>query len=255
MEREVDIRKRVATVFNRREDEFETLRAWNDYLNDVEDITFNLVNDVDLEETNRRLEAYQKGHEQEIVQNASLAEQERAVFEFKQKAELEQAKLRRSTARREEADERREIQETRRDVLKRLELGMDAEQVTKAGQEITLKKRMDRQAAAERQRRLQATSALEHGNESLTINGLRRGKSKRQAPVDPFGGQSFGGNKYFSLQDEYMWAGVQETRADAMIGAGGYSVEAFTGRALAEAFAGLGLFFGEDVETRASKDT
>ncbi len=42
VEREVDIRKRVAKVFNRREDDFESLRDYNDYLNEVEDITFNV---------------------------------------------------------------------------------------------------------------------------------------------------------------------------------------------------------------------
>jgi CDK-activating kinase assembly factor MAT1 len=43
IEREVDIRKRVGQVFNRRQEEFETLLDWNNYLEEVEDLTFDLV--------------------------------------------------------------------------------------------------------------------------------------------------------------------------------------------------------------------
>ena len=92
VEREVDIRKRVQAVFNRREDEFESVRDYNDYLNDVEDITFNLVNNIDLEETNTRFEAYQKAHEKEIMENAQLAQQEKLSFSALQKAERQQAR-------------------------------------------------------------------------------------------------------------------------------------------------------------------
>ncbi|EQL02398.1 kinase [Ophiocordyceps sinensis CO18] len=44
VEREVDIRRRVAHVFNKVEDDFETLRDYNDYLDMVECLTDDLVN-------------------------------------------------------------------------------------------------------------------------------------------------------------------------------------------------------------------
>lgn len=43
MEREVDIRRDLAALFTRREDEFETLRDFNDYLQEVEDLAFDLI--------------------------------------------------------------------------------------------------------------------------------------------------------------------------------------------------------------------
>ena len=251
VEREVDIRRRVAAVFNRREEEFETLRDWNDYLNDVEDITFNLINNIEVEETNRRFEAYQKAHEQDILENASLAEQERMSFAAMQKAEREAARVQRESARREEEEQKREVEENRRDVLNRLASGQDAEKVTRDGAQVTLKKRMDREAAAERQRQLHAAADMRNGSSNLVIKGLKtKKKAEPAAPVDPFGGLSFEGRKYYSLQDDYVWAGVQETKSDVLIGAGGYDVSAFTSRALCEAFAGLGVFIGEEIAER-----
>ncbi|KAK3714067.1 TFIIH/NER complex subunit [Vermiconidia calcicola] len=258
VEREVDIRKRVAAVFNRREDDFESLRDYNDYLNEVEDITFNLINNIDLEDTQKKFDKYQAAHEEEIMENASLAEKERMQFAAGQKAEREQARQRRDAARREEAEEKREVLEGKKDVLNRLASGQDAESVAQEGQKVQLKKRMDRAAAAERQRQLQqqpasAASEARNGSSNLVIKGLKAKTKKTtepEAPIDPFGGLSFEGRKYYSLQDDYVWAGVQETKTDALIGAGGYDVSSFTRRALCEAFAGLGVFVGEEIEER-----
>ncbi len=245
VEREVDIRRRVAAVFNRREEDFEDLRSYNDYLNEVEDITFNLIYQIDVEATEKRFEAYRKAHEAEIVENASLEERQRAEFREGLKEEREAARLRREAARREEANARREVDENRRDVLNRLASGQDAEKVTKEGQQVQLKKRMDRAAAAERQRQLQVSS----NGSGVMFRGLKtRKNAEPEEPVDPFAGLSYEGRKYYALQDDYVWAGVQESKADVLIGAGGYDVSTFTSRALCEAFSGLGVFVGEEME-------
>lgn len=251
VEREVDIRKKVAAVFNKREDEFENLRDWNDYLNEVEDITFNLINQIDLPETEARFEAYRAAHEAEISENASLAEQERAAFSANQKAEREAARSRRDAARREDAEEKREAETNRRDVLNRLATGNeDAEMVAREGQKVQLKKRMDRQAAAERQRQLHLQSQT-NGSTNL-IRGLKtKRKQEPEEPVDPFGGLKWKA-LYYSLQEDYVWTGVQETKNDTLVSAGGYDVKDFTSRALCEAFAGLGVFVGDD-DTEVSK--
>ena len=251
VEREVDIRRKVATVFNRREDEFETLRDYNDYLNDVEDITFNLINNIDVEETNRRFEQYQKANEKEIAENASLARRETLSYTALQKAEKEQARQRRDAARREEAEEREEVEENRRDMLRRLESGQDPDKVAQEAQGVTLKKRMNRQAAAERQMLLHAASDTRNGSGDLVIKGLKpKRKSEPEAPIDPFGGLSFEGRKYFSQQDEYVWDVLLDSQKDPIIGAGGYEVGSFTNRALCEAFSGLGIFLADEMTDR-----
>lgn len=247
VEREVDIRRRIAAVFNRREDDFEDLRAYNDYLNEVEDITFNLVNGIDVEETEKRFEAYKKANAEDIAENTELAKKENQSYSSLQKQEREQARLRREAARREEEEERREMEENRRDVLARLASGQDAEAIAKQGQQVQLKRRMDRQEAADRQRKLQAASAGTNGS-GPTIKGLKRRKdAEPEAPIDPFGGLSFEGRKYFNLLDDYVWQGIRETKGAVKSTAGGYDVRDFTNRALTEAFGGLGIFLADDV--------
>ena len=256
VEREVDIRRRVAAVFNRREDEFESLRDYNDYLNEVEDITFNLIHSIDIEQTQRRFEAYQKANERQIVENASLAEQEKLSFRELQQQQREEAKQLRQAARREEEDEKRELEENRRDVLNRLASGQDAEAVTKQGAQVTLKKRMDRAAAAERQRQLRAAAGTTatNGSSDIVIKGLKAKKpAAPEAPIDPFGGLRFM-TEFYSLQDEYVWEGVRETEKDVFVGAGGYAVSDFTARALCEAFAGLGVFLADDYAITSGED-
>lgn len=247
VEREVDIRKRVAAVFNKREEDFESLRDWNDYLNDVEDITFNLVNNVDVEETTKRFEAYQKANEKEIIENASREEQDKLLFAQAQKAEREQARLRRDAARREEMAERRELEEGRRDVLNALAAGGDAEKVAKEGHQVQLKRRLNRKEAAERQQQLQDPAQSANGSSNLVIKGLKaRQKAEPLAPIDPFGGLSLAGRKYHFIQDKYVWTSAEEIARDPVVSAGGYEEGVWTQRILSEAFAGLGIFLAEE---------
>ncbi|EME49685.1 hypothetical protein DOTSEDRAFT_40847 [Dothistroma septosporum NZE10] len=249
VEREVDIRKKVAAVFNRREDEFESLRDYNDYLNEVEDITFNLVNSIDLEETEQRFRAYEAQHKAEIAENASLAQQESMSYSALQKAEREQAKQRREAARREEAEEKREAAANKKDMLRRLENGQDPEMIAREGQGVALKKRMNRQAAAERQAALQAADTR-NGGSNLVIKGLKaKIKSKPDEPIDPFDGLTFE-HRYYAVQDEYVWDVLRDARKEPVIGAGGYDVSSFTGRALCEAFSGLGVMIANEVTER-----
>lgn len=264
VEREVDIRRKVAAVFNRREDEFETLRDYNDYLNDVEDITFNLINLIDLEETEKRFAAYEKAHQADIAENASLAQQESLSYSKLQKVEREQAKQRREAARREEADERKEQQANKRDMLRRLENGQDPIQVSQAtteattqGPGVTLKKRLNRQDAAARQQQLQAADASRgrgvaannsnNGSSNLLIKGLKaKTKTAPEAPIDPFGGLNFSqGMQYYTLQDRYVWDILERAEKDPGATSGGYEIATFTSRALCEAFSGLGCFVAD----------
>lgn len=76
VERECRVRKRIAEVFNKREEDFETLRDYNDYLEEVEEIVFNLTNDIDVQKTSAKLEAYRKQNLQVIQRNKQLQKAE-----------------------------------------------------------------------------------------------------------------------------------------------------------------------------------
>ena len=55
IDKEVDIRRKILRDFNKQEEDFETLREFNDYLEMVEDIIFNLCNGIDVAETERKV--------------------------------------------------------------------------------------------------------------------------------------------------------------------------------------------------------
>ncbi|CAG0881542.1 unnamed protein product [Cyprideis torosa] len=69
VEKEVDIRRKIMRDYNKREEDFGSLREWNDYLEHIETIIFNLANNVDVEETKKKVEQYRKDNKDSIVKN------------------------------------------------------------------------------------------------------------------------------------------------------------------------------------------
>lgn len=69
VEKEVDIRRRILRDYNKKEEDFGTVEEYNDYLEEIENIVFNLVNNIDLLNTNRKIEAYKKEHREQIMKN------------------------------------------------------------------------------------------------------------------------------------------------------------------------------------------
>ena len=55
MDKAVDIRRNILRSFNKVREDFEDLRGYNDYLEMVEDIIFNLCNGIDVAETERKV--------------------------------------------------------------------------------------------------------------------------------------------------------------------------------------------------------
>lgn len=51
---------------NKQEEDFESLRDYNDYLEQVEEITWNLILKVDVEQTERRLRAFEEAQKAEL---------------------------------------------------------------------------------------------------------------------------------------------------------------------------------------------
>ncbi|KAH0537499.1 hypothetical protein FGG08_005717 [Glutinoglossum americanum] len=249
VEREVDIRKRVAKVFNRRQDEFETLDDYNDYLEEVETLTFNLLNGVDVSATESKLTEYATQNASIISRNATLEHQESANLEARQAAEREEARLRREAARKEEEDEKKAREEGRKEVLEQLVHGnKPAADVVKESKRVELLKRRRAQQS-------RALPALPSGTPSansnpFTFKGLKSTAAPTpEKPYDPFGGLT-DERSYYTLQDYYEHPWLDRARTDTHITAGGYTVTEYCARAMFEAFSGLGVFVGEEVAGR-----
>jgi CDK-activating kinase assembly factor MAT1 len=69
VEKEIDIRKRILKDYNKTEDDFSSLDEYNDYLEDIETIVFNLANGIDVEGTKLRVEQYKKENQTIIAKN------------------------------------------------------------------------------------------------------------------------------------------------------------------------------------------
>lgn len=69
VEKEVDIRRRLLKDYNKKEEDFETLREYNDYLEQVETIIFNLANDIDVDEMKKKVDQYKKENQESINKN------------------------------------------------------------------------------------------------------------------------------------------------------------------------------------------
>ncbi|KAK9533688.1 hypothetical protein VZT92_008791 [Zoarces viviparus] len=69
VDKEVEIRKKVLKIYNKRHFDFPSLREYNDYLEKLEDIVYNLTNNIDVENTKLQMEQYQKEHRDLIQRN------------------------------------------------------------------------------------------------------------------------------------------------------------------------------------------
>lgn len=232
----------------------------------MENITFNLINNIDITDTERKLSRYKEDNQLSIKQNARLASDENASVHARQAAEKERARLRREASLREEQEEKRAKEENRRQVLDKLATTKgNAAKITNEGERVMLKRSSARRQDAETEQEeilngsysAPLAAAAADSSDSFVIRGLK----KRQAPIaeaayDPFGGLELK-PQYHVLQDQYSWDWLDEAQNNPMYTAGGYNVREYYQRALCDAFAGLGVFVGdgspaEEVAVKAS---
>ncbi len=82
MEKEVQVRKRLARIYNQPADAFPSLTAYNDYLEGVEEVVHCLLHGIRVPETEAALEAYKEAHKEEIARNmARQLREEREVVQ------------------------------------------------------------------------------------------------------------------------------------------------------------------------------
>ncbi|KAJ3199235.1 TFIIH/NER complex subunit [Entophlyctis luteolus] len=96
VEKEVHFRKKVGKFFNKRLEDFNyDQRKYDDYLEEVEDIMFNLANDVDVQATNERVEKFRQENKELIAANISKQMNEDREIAYRLKREREEKRIRR----------------------------------------------------------------------------------------------------------------------------------------------------------------
>lgn len=235
------MRKRVGAVFNRRQDEFETLLDWNNYLEMVEDVVFDIVEGGPKEKAaaEEKLKLYMEGNRREIEENLQ-AEKEYAEMERRARMqEAERARMRREKAAKEEREERREMERERRQILDRLAKGDEgAEVITREAQRLRLERKKDLESDDGEEER------------GLTIRGLKKRTAfVVEQPYDPFGGIDLTPGR-FLVRKEYKNEWLDAAKSDTRHMAGGYSLPEYYARTMFEAFSGLGVFIEDEVAER-----
>lgn len=241
------MRKRVGKVFNRRQDEFETLLDWNNYLEEVEGLVFDIVEGSPKTRAaaEEKLRRYREGNEAEIEENRRAALNEADLQRRREKLEKDAVRQRRLAELREEEEAKMDVQQSRREVLDRLaNEDVDAETITKQAQKVILKKTSARRNLAEKE-----ASVREEG---LTIRGLKKKEAPvKEEPYDPFGGLRLEPTSYV-LQDHYEHEWLDKTTSTPLHTVGGWDVHDYYARTMFEAFSGLGVFIEDEVADRES---
>lgn len=249
VEREVDIRKRVAAVFNMREDDFVDLNAYNNYLNEVEDLTFDLVFATDpavRAAAERRLEEYEDNNKAQIEKARRAGRAADEATRQRLAAEREAAKQRQAEALREAAEERLRKVQDREEALD--ELARAPEGV--AASKVMLKRRLKTQVPA-------ASSSSSFTNDvgnKMKFLGLKEKPkaAKPEGPYDIWGGPGgeFVPDRY-KVQDKFNIPWLENIARDQRFTVGGYDARDYYTRAMFDAFAGMGVFVEDEKETGA----
>mmetsp|Transcript_4437 Transcript_4437/g.6288 ORF Transcript_4437/g.6288 Transcript_4437/m.6288 type:complete len:288 (+) Transcript_4437:135-998(+) len=92
VQREMTHRRKLIKIFNKTEEDFETLLEYNNYLEELETLVYNLTNGVDVEASQAKVKAYEEANKELIVMNQaremdSLREIEQAIAAQQQQEE------------------------------------------------------------------------------------------------------------------------------------------------------------------------
>lgn len=250
VEREVDIRRRVAAVFNQQEDDFVDLQAYNDYLQKVEDLTFDLVNGSDAQRSaaEAELQRWEAEHKADIERNRKAGREADEQSRRRRAAEQEAVRQRRLDAAREAEEEKQERARNREAELESLAKGQVPGDAT---QRVQLKRRGQANRAVEAAAGavIAATTTSSADGGRLSIRGLKEKKKAPapEGPYDPFGGPVFVPTRY-KLHPGLKHHDSDRYRNDSQHRTGGFSFDDYYARVMFEAFAGLGVFVEDEKE-------
>lgn len=246
IEREIDLRKRIQSIYNKTEDDFETLQEYNAYLEKVESIIFNLIEGHDVEATQKEVDQYEAEHKIEILEIAMRESQKDAdIAKYQEATEtLRQEKLK--IQRQMEAEDVEFQQQQKVELMEKLSASdANAEEIMKQQKSLQIKR------SSQRKRQLQQiTNSLD--KQFQVGSGLKLGKQEeavQKAPFTPFCGDrelqkgysfmgtSEGGN--VDITDSYYDPFVNKLAQNKEFLGGGWRLENVFQRALDEAFLGL----------------
>lgn len=260
VEKEVDIRKRVFNVFNKTLQDFDgNLDSYNKYLEEVEDIVYNLDHGIDVDKMEEKLRTYEELNKQLIQTNMERFRQDNESFKQRQQFEKEMKLKKRLLERQIEEEDRENKKWARREIVNRLtssNLSVDTNEVINSVKNtVKLKKSSARRKLEELNRVLQnnpyfATTT----NNNSTMNPQNNQKMmmmmmqrRKLEPFTPFNGDRDLHLRYVVASDQYEDPFIQDLEKRKEFTASGFRVDYTYDRLLNEAFRGLGCVISEEL--------
>lgn len=211
-------------------------------MNKVEDATYNLINRIDVEATEREMKAYQAANLDLIEANLKRAKAGTDDFKKRQELEKRAERERRRRDRLEEEEERRIKDDDRRELMRQLEAGGDATELAKQSKLATL-----RRAKKVKEKKADEESENIESARSIIIKGLKKHvepEKKKEKPYDPFDGMD-DKREFYHIYEQFRWQAFDTLVNDERALAGGISLHEHRERALCDAFSGLGVIIGD----------
>ncbi|KII88717.1 hypothetical protein PLICRDRAFT_54545 [Plicaturopsis crispa FD-325 SS-3] len=234
VEKEVAVRRRIAKEFNKRREDFPDLRSYNDYLEEVEDITFNLINDIDIPQTESRIAAYRAENAALIQLNIQREEQYAQALREQEEFERHEREARAAEARRADEEAREEREKGKRDIIDRLETS------DKDAARVIARSRAD---AAKRSSARTTSAATLQSNSKLLRSRAAQSTAVPDVPHVPLQDDWYAYEDLFVRREVYDDPFSEAVRKDreGIMRAGGYMIGEAWERALRSAVAGLDI--------------
>lgn len=252
IEREVDMRKRIHSIYNKSEEDFSDLKEYNAYLEYIENLIFNLANGFDVEKTEEEITKYENEHKIEILERAMReSEKDADITKYQEATErLRQEKLK--IQRQMELEDMEFQQQQKQELMERLSS-------SDANAEDILKEQRSQQAKriSLRKKQLQQISN-QLDQQFASVSGLaKNGKDKAdKTPFTPFQGDRDLQKRYSFLgasadavkdsHDAYYDPYVNKLAKNREYLGSGWRIELVLERALDEAFMGLNCFIEKE---------
>lgn len=263
VEREVDVRERISKTFNKRPEDFSSLKEYNNYLEEVEEIIFNLVNNVDVEATKQKQQAYEQKNKELILANSRRQKFDDEQQEMRTKYDKER-KLKLMQLEVEMAKSEREIrEELQKEYLQELKQSSTNPEALKTN----MNKKIISQIAA-RRKALETHLLLPPAPMARSFRGFidensrgRDGYGSRasstgpgavpQTPFTPFNGD-YEKEPLFERKETYIEPILDRLMEDPKCIGSGYRLDKAYQLDLSQAFFGLGCFIGKEKIPAAS---
>ncbi|KAI0637116.1 CDK-activating kinase assembly factor [Trametes polyzona] len=235
VEKEVAVRRRIAKEFNKRREDFPDLRSYNDYLEMVEDITFNLINEIDVAETEERIAKYRRDNAALIELNAKREEEYARYLQEQEEMERQERELRAQELRRIEEEEREEREKGKQAIIDKLETS------DKDAARLVAKSRLEAQRRASARASSSSGFNMLQSNSSLLRSRAAQSTVVPDVPHVPLQDNWYTYDDMFKMRETYHDPVSEAVRRDrdGIMRAGGYMVEQAWERALRFAVAGL----------------